>query len=763
MLDTVFRALFTYRPVVFTQGEFRFDIGPATWVGAALVLVAMAAAVVTYRRLRVRDGRVRDRVVLTTLRVLTLLLLLLCLMRPTLVVRAAMDQRNVVAVLLDDSASMRIADQGGVSRGRFVQDQFDPAGGPLLRSLSERFLVRTFRFSSAAERLDSARAMTFGGTQTRVGTALAGVRDELAGLPVSGIVLVSDGADTTETALSSALLGLKADKLPVFTVGVGSEQVDRDLEVARVSTPRSVLAGASLLVDVVVTGHGYAGEMVTVDAEDDGQIVGSTQVRLPADGSPVTARLRATAREAGPRRFVFKVSPLPGELVTGNNAREALIDVRDARDKILYFEGEPRFEMKFLRRAVADDTHLQVVALQRTADTKFLRLDVDGPDELAQGFPQSRDELFAYRGLVLGSVEAGAFTGDQLQMIADFVDRRGGGLLMLGGGRAFGEGGYGGTPVADVLPLAIDPSVRASEPAPLARLKIAPTAAGQAAAITQVGETEAASVARWPQLPIVTSINAPLPAKPAATVLLTGTDERGRARPVLVSQPYGRGKALALTVQDSWHWQMDGSIPVEDQTHERFWRQVLRSLVEGVPDRVETRIAPERVEPGESATIEASVVDAGFQPVNDAHVSAQVTAPDGQTIDVPLQWTGERDGQYRGTFVSRGPGLYAAAVDAGRSGTVLGSGRSYLRAAPGTAEYFEPTLHAASLRRIAEETGGQYYTPATARRLVEDMRYAGRGVTTVEERDLWHMPIVLAALILLLCAEWGYRRAVGLA
>ena len=69
--------------------------------------------------------------------------------------------------------------------------------------------------------------------------------------------------------------------------------------------------------------------------------------------------------------------------MTQNNVREALIDVRDARERILYFEGEPRFEMKFLRRAVPDDKNLQLVALQRTADNKYLRLDVDDPEMLA--------------------------------------------------------------------------------------------------------------------------------------------------------------------------------------------------------------------------------------------------------------------------------------------------------------------------------------------------------------------------------------------
>ena len=201
-----------------------------------------------------------------------------------------------------------------------------------------------------------------------------------------------------------------------------------------------MLKDASLLVDVVVAQTGFSGRTVTVDVEDEGRIIGSEKALLPADGSPATVRVRAVATESGPRLFKFRVAPQDGEVVPQNNAREALVNVRDVRERILYYEGEPRFEMKFIRRAVADDKNLLSVALQRTADNKYMRLDGE-PDEVVGGFPKTRDELFRYRGLILGSIEAGAFSGDQLQMIADFVDRRGGGLLMLGGPRSFAEGG----------------------------------------------------------------------------------------------------------------------------------------------------------------------------------------------------------------------------------------------------------------------------------------------------------------------------------
>ena len=761
MFDAIFQALFSYRPIVFQQGEFRFDISAGSLVAAALAGAVMVAAVVTYRGVRGK-GRLRDRIVLTALRMTALALVLFCLFRPTLVVRAAVPQQNVVAVLLDDSRSMQIPDWAGQARGAFLKQQFGTPDSPLMKALSDRFLVRVFRFSSTAGRLESANDLTFSGSQTRLGAALDGAREELAGLPVSGVVLVSDGADTSDASLADALLGMKAGKVPVYTVGVGSSQLPRDIQIDRVSTPRTVLKDASLLVDVVVTQTGYAGRTVTVDVEDEGRIVGSEQVRLPADGGPATARVRAAASEAGPRLFKFRVAPLPDEVVTQNNVRETLIQVRDTREKILYFEGEPRFEMKFIRRAIADDKNLQVVALQRTADNKFLRLDVDDPDELLGGFPKTREDLFSYRALMLGSIEAGAFTGDQLQMIADFVDRRGGGLLMIGGARSFGEGGYGGTSVADALPLAIDPRTRASDPADLARLQVLPTRAGETHASTQIAASEAASAARWRDLPQATSVNAPLTPKPAATVLLTGTDERGRAQPVLTWHQYGRGKAVALTLQDTWQWQMHASIPLEDQTHENYWRQMLRWLVDGVPGVVDARTTAERVEPGEAVTVEATVVDKAYVELNDASVTARVTRPNGGTMDVPLEWTGERDGLYRGTFVSSEAGTYEVAVDSSRASAIVGSGVAFVRAGPSDAEFFDPTMHEGPLRRIADETGGRFYTPDTMAGLAEDVRYAGRGVTSVEERELWNMPIILIALMGLVCAEWGYRRAVGL-
>src|SRR5262249_53995863 len=160
------------------------------------------------------------------------------------------------------------------------------------------------------------------------------------------------------------------------------------------------------------------------------------------------------------------------------------------------FEGEARFEPKFLRRAVEDDKNLQVVTLQRTAKNKYLRLDVDDAEELAAGFPKTREELYAYRGLILGRVEASFFRGDRVRMLAASASVRGGGLLMLGGAPSFGEGGYAGPPLAEALPVVVEPPAQPQPEAHFANLKIELTPFGATHAVTQLAPTEDKSAER---------------------------------------------------------------------------------------------------------------------------------------------------------------------------------------------------------------------------------------------------------------------------
>lgn len=778
MLESLFRFFFEYRPVVFQQGEFRFAPTAGSYVALALAILAGVAVVLSYRKLELtartatstrRPGPRHPRVVLLTLRLALIALVAACLFRPVLLVKAAVDQQNFLAVLIDDSRSMQITDAStgqtqALSRGEFARQQFTDPSNTMLRSLSDRFVLRTFRFSSSAARLAKPEELTFSGAQTKLGAALDGARQELAGLPLAGLVLVSDGADTTDAALTDALLAMKAAALPVFTVGIGADRLSRDIQLDRVSTPRRALKGTSLLIDAVVRQTGYAGETVALDVEDGGRIIGSQTFKLPENGEPASVRVRVMATDPGTRILNFKITPRDGEVIAQNNVRQAMLEVVDRRERILHYEGEPRFEMKFLRQAVKEDTNLEVVTLQRTAENKFLRVGIDDPEHLLGGFPRTREELFGYSGLVLSNIEASAFTGDQLRMIADFVERRGGGLMMLGGPRAFSEGGFAGTPVADALPVVLERVSRTADAdSPPMHLEIRPTRAGESHAVTQIAGSEAASMARWPELPPLTSVNPIRAIKPGATVLLTGSDSRQRDQVVLAWQRYGRGKSIAHTVQDSWLWQMHASMSLEDQTHENYWRQMLRWLVDEVPDMVDAHTVADRVEPGETVTLVADVVDRAFVELNDARVTAYVSGPSGEVEELPVQWSGEQDGEYRASFTAKAQGIYSARVEATREGRTIGSSVAKVRSVPSDAEYFDATMQAARLQRIAEETGGRFYTAGNLSGLPEDLQYTGRGVTTIEERELWHMPIVLMAILALLGAEWAFRRKVGLA
>ena len=753
MAEDLFALLFKYRPVVFEQGGFAFS---PPWPAAAAVLLVLASAGLTAWTYFRQGPPARGGRLLLALRAATLAVLLLALLRPTVSVKAVEARQNFLAVLLDDSQSMSIADRDGVPRSAFVRSAF-ATDGALRKALGERFALRFFRVSASTERLADPQGLTFEGTRSHLGDALQRAASELAGLPVSGLVLVSDGADTSPADVSRTLRSLQAARLPVFTVGLGREAFDRDVQLGRIEPPASVLKGSTLIVQVSVAQTGYAGRTVPLLVEDEGRRIGSADVPLPRDGEPVTARVRLTLADAGPRVLRFTIPPLEGEQVTRNNVREVVVDVRDRREKLLYIEGEPRFEMKFLRQSLAGDEHVQIVTLQRTAERKFLRLDVDGPEDLLGGFPKTRDELFSYRGLVLGSIEAAAFTPDQLRMIADFVNVRGGGLLALGGRQAFAEGGYAGTPIAEALPVRLD------APAPpdgqVETIAARPTPLGQVHAVTQVASSEEASAARWKTLPPLTAVNPIRALKPGAAVLL----DSGADRVVLAYQRYGAGKAVAFPVQDSWLWQMDASIAVEDQTHETFWRRLVRWVVEGVPDRVELALDRDRVEPGEAVRLTATVRDPRFLAVNDAKVRARVTGPSGREVDLPLDFAPDRDGEYRAGFVPDAPGLHTLRVEAARGREVVGRAVTYVRAAPDAREYFDAAQRAPLLKRIAEETGGRYYTPATAASLAEDVTYLGRGVTATREMDLWDMPAVLLLLVALVGAEWFLRRRRGLA
>jgi uncharacterized membrane protein len=544
---------------------------------------------------------------------------------------------------------------------------------------------------------------------------------------------------------------------------VGLERFPRDIAIERVAYPTRPLAGATLLADVTLRLRGVGGERITLVAEANGRRVGELTVTLPSRDEIARAQIPLATLEPGVHRLTVRAPLLPRETVAQNNEAHGVVEVRAGPDRILYVDGEPRPELGFIRRAVATDSALQLVTLLRSAERKFLRLGVRDSLELAEGFPATRAELFTYRAVILGSIEAAFFSPDQLRMLGEFVSRRGGGLLAIGGRNALAEGGFRGTPVAEVLPVGLDAAAMLAD-APVVEYRVRPTDAGRTAPSLRLALSDSASARRWDSLPPLTMANAVGSLRPGATALLNGRRDGSTVDvPILASQRFGRGTAFVFGAQDSWLWRMHADVAVEDRAHETFWRQLVRSIAEESPDRLEITVQPAIAAPGEPVTLRARVADEGYLDVNDASVDVRVEAPDGSRTVVPLEWMLGEDGVYSARYVANVPGLHAITAEARRGRDTVRAMPTALLADDSGADVEQAELRAPLLRRIAESTGGRYYALADAGRLAEDVMYTSSGVTVRESLDLWDMPIIFLLIAFLLGGEWALRRSRGLA
>lgn len=246
-------------------------------------------------------------------------------------------------------------------------------------------------------------------------------------------------------------------------------------------------------------------------------------------------------------------------------------------------------------------------------------------------------------------------------------------------------------------------------------------------------------------------------------MLLEGrADGDRRMRPTLTFQRYGRGKAIVFAVQDSWLWQMHQLVPVEDQRHETFWRQLLRWQVSDVPSRVDVAATADGAI-NEGIPLRVVVSDSAYARFNGASVSAEVIAPGGESTRLPFEWATDRDGEYTAMMVPGVNGVHTVKVTAVVGRDTIRSTTGYVRVADPTAEYFGAEMRPAVLRQFADETGGKFYRTSEASRLAEDIVYTTSGATEVQRLDLWDMPVFFLLLLTTLGGEWLYRRRRGLA
>jgi uncharacterized membrane protein len=759
-LEQIVSLLFKYRPVIFSRSRFSFAASPPVVIIIALVVAAFLLALYFYSR-KTAPVPAGWRVLLVGLRVTLVVLILFCVMRPTIVVPEVVPQSSFVAVLMDDSASMLIQDEGSQSRLEAIKGLLS-RDGAFSTELSSKFKVRTFKFSAAAQPARDSSELSGSGQQTNIAGVMDQALREMAGLPLAAVVLVTDGAQTTDADTSTTLLNLKARNTPVFTVGVGRPVLSGDVELVRATAPRRTLAGSAVTVELLVRANSVSQKSLTVELTEDSHALKSQTVPIQGSESAEVARISFTPSSPGLHRYRVAARPVEGEPVLENNSQDLLVEVEDARPKILYIEGEPRWEYGKLRGAVAEEKNVLLVSVLRSADGKFYRQGIETGEELSTGFPKSEEELFGYNALMLGSLEATFFSFEQLRMMEQFVARRGGTFLAMGGTKSFNAGGYSNTPLADLLPVFLRGQAEpGGEPQ---SFKVTPSERGRDHIAARLSDQREANQAAWEQMPPVTIPEILVETKPGATVILEARSktDQTRAVPVLAEERYGRGRTIALTTSDTWRWRM--LLDSRNNSYESFWRNMLRYLVESVRRQVEVQSDRTNYATGEPVRLRAEVADKKYSSVSDAQVNARVTSPTGRVSVLKLSPSLETgfDG-YTAMAAPDEDGLYRVELTATRGNDTIGVAHTDFVAGPSNREAFGAAQNRELLRRIASETAGGYYAIDNARDLIQDLTHSERGDFVRVTYDLWDMPFNFLMMAALASIEWFIRKRKGLA
>jgi uncharacterized membrane protein len=755
----------------YREGTLTFAYGIGLPLFFLLVVLIVVGVWLTYRK-TTRPLTKGWKTFLVGIRSSVLVILLFCLLRPIITTLQVSPQETYLALLIDDSQSMSIEDLSGrQSRQSAVEELIFEEN--LLDDLGGSFQIRTFRFDKETQRITGVENLSEEGAASSIDQALNYVDDQLNGLPLGGIVLVSDGADNSDSDPLTTAESFGARQIPIFTIGVGEEDIPQDIGIVDVSAAKTVLEGSVFNVQVAINHQGYEGEQIALTIMDGETEIVAETVTLGLAG--ITRRFDLELTPERPELIVYDINVelRDEEIITENNHYSFLVDnsEKDPLD-VLYVEGHPRNEYKFIRRAVEDDPSLRLATYLQTGPEKFYRQGIESPTELSGGFPEDREELFQYEAIILGDIEKDFFNADQLQMIEDFVAERGGGFLMSG----MVDEEFINTPIADILPLTLVeenflPShlrggIRRGEH-PTGELYYPRlTTNGEFSPLLRLSGDDSENSLLWQQLPELQGIYVTGRIKPGATVLVEHPllAYQNQALPLVATQRYGSGRSMSVTTASSWRWQM--MLPSEDQSHETLWRQMIRWLAVSAPARISIDFDREFYNVGDEVNVTATVLNDKYEPDNDAILYMQKTNPLDQITDTPMEWDIEEDGVYRSSFVVEEEGVFDLWVDVASAAGDAARDSSEKRAAfvvtPSLREYTNAGLDRALLARVAEASGGFYFDLADAGNLPEAIDFTPNAYSQEVQIDLWDRPWLLALLILLLCVDWITRRMRGL-
>ena len=773
--------------------DFEFIFQSEYWGFALLLFIGLIGFAIYLYRSETWLARNR-RLIMGGCYVLAGFLIVLLLLEPALLLKSTRSQKNNLIVLLDVSESMSIRDQvdeGGADGTPPEGNESVAPGQPVSRlsqakeallkvrsGLGEEYSVHYYSMGERLQTLSldgnsseplSEVSATAG--SSKIGSAMEEAMARHAGQELAGVVVLSDfswidGSDPIEVAR-----GLKRKDVPVYPVAFGMPSPP-DIRVRRLIAPEVAFAGDKVPLRVQVDSSGFEDSSVEVVLQMNDEVIESRDLILTGQ-SQFVEFLFIPPKGMEKANLKASVEDRPGEVALENNDAKHSMQVIDEKINVLYVEGMPRWEYRYLRWVLLRDPRLNVRFLMTQGD-KYLA--ATSPRHLGV-FPSEVEEMNRYDLVILGDVSASFFTNDQVRWMEELVKGRelgedenasslvgGGGSLLMLGGQVASPSSYFNTPIADVLPVKMDSTSRqwyhgSSYPVV--------TPDGLESSVVSLHPEKETNDRIWRMVSPMGYVNGLTP-KPGATVLLSrsGNDPTAQPYPLVAWQRYGKGKSMYVGTDDLWRLRRE----VGDQFHSRFWGQAIQFLALsrklGQNKQVTLETSRKQYSTGERIELFANVLTENFDPV------------DSDSYAVLLDKNGSGDYPVEVILdpVPGTPGLYGKSILATEAGSYV------LKAEDGDAlkanvvefevdrlslEQRETSMRDDLADQLASLTGGNrlgdFSGEDSGGPSVSDL--AGllpgklpKALPVEREKPLWDLPVIFLILVFLTGLEWYLRR-----
>jgi hypothetical protein len=759
---------------------------------ALLVALACAAFIVWLYR---REGQVSLGYKLTLAALRVALVLLAMFMLSEAVLSVERTGLPYFVVMVDDSASQQVADQyddpkakaaaealakaigcAEASRWAVAEGLLEKDDAKVLRELQKQNKVRLYLTSSsprllaeidepealkpAVEKLNKAEPT---GGQTRLGASVRQVLTELRGAPPSAILLLSDGQTTDGESLPRAAELAARKGVPLYTVGLGSPDPARDLELTELMVDDVVFVDDLVRFQAKLLGRGFAGQEVTVRLRERpkgapegsaGREIESVKVKLPPDGQPARVEVGHRPKQTGEVVYTLEVEPRPREIQQENNRVERTVNVRKEKLRVLLVDGEPRYEYRYLKNYLEREETIDLSVVLISSDPQYSEQD----RYALPTFPAAKDELFSYDVVLFGDVDPSFMSVSQMQNLAEFVTQKGGGMLFIAG-ENFNPLSFKGSPLEELLPIEL---AEARNPTAVGNAigsyRPELTAEGRTSPIFRFGDDEAQSAQIWQNLPeLFWYLEAPRK-KPAALVLAEHPSQAGSdgKLPIFLYQFVGSGKTMFNAADDTWRWRFR----VGDRYFGRFWIQTIRFLARSKlvgQKQAELTTDRRRYQRSQPVQVRVRFPNPGLAP-SSGEVVVQIEKKGQGPRKLTLKATAGARNVFEGTLPQASEGDYEVRLLPPPVLENPAPPAAFRVDAPaGELEHVE--MNEPELARAATASGGKFYTPATVATLLDDLpRPQKVPLDTDPPVPLWNTWPVLGLFLTLITAEWLLRK-----